>query len=147
MTFSKSEQLKQRYEKKLKKAKQPSLKELKDSLQRLVNKYIRLRDKDEPCISCGKWSNKFDAGHYINQGSTGALRYNEDNIHKQCSLNCNKYLSGNKIKYRIALVKKIGSPRVELLESQIHDVKKWTREELEELKTYYKEQLSNIDKA
>jgi hypothetical protein len=117
-----------------KKKKEPNIADLKKSVQRLVNTYVRERDKDLPCISCGKWSDKYDAGHYINQGSSGFLRYNLDNLHKQCSFQCNHNLSGNKIEYRIALVKKIGVERVEWLEAHRKDVKKWTREELETLK-------------
>lgn len=116
-----------------------SIADLKKKVQRVFNAWIRERDKDLPCISCQKWSDKFDAGHFINQGSSGALRYNEDNVHKQCSYSCNHNLSGNKIEYRIALVKKIGEERVEWLEDHRKDVKQWTREELEELLNKYKE--------
>jgi hypothetical protein len=34
-------------------------------LQVIVNKYVRLRDKDKGCISCGTpLTGKYDAGHY-----------------------------------------------------------------------------------
>ena len=36
-----------------------------DDLQSLVNKFIRLRDKNEPCISCGRYhQGQYHAGHY-----------------------------------------------------------------------------------
>ena len=142
--------MQQRYFERVKKKKQKkeqvmSLAGLKRSVQRVFNKFIRLRDKDLPCISCQKWSDKFDAGHYINQGSTGALRYNEDNVHKQCSFKCNNNLSGNKIEYRIHLVEKIGVEKVEWLEQHRTDVKHWKREELEELLTTYKEKIRKME--
>ena len=46
---------------------------------------------------------------------------------------CNTHLSGNPIQYRIGLVEKIGEDKVKELEYN-HDVKKWTREELDEIK-------------
>lgn len=36
-----------------------SLPLLKERVQKEFNKWIRNRDKDLPCISCGKWSDKF----------------------------------------------------------------------------------------
>ena len=112
--------------------------DLKKKAQKIFNKWIRTRDEDLPCISCQKWANKFDAGHFIAQGSSGALRYNEDNVHKQCSNRCNRFGHGNLIEYRIALIEKIGVERVEWLENHRHDVKKWTRTELEEIIKKYK---------
>lgn len=143
MNYSKEQQLKAKYEKKLKKAKQPSIAELKKIVQRLCNAYIRLRDKEESCISCLKFYAEKDAGHFVAQGSSGALRYNEDNLHGQCQ-SCNRFKHGNLIEYRWNLVKKIGGARVGLLEDQRHNTKKWDRTELEALKTYFK---SLIDKA
>ena len=112
--------------------------DLKNKVQRVFNKWIRERDKDLPCISCGKWANKFDAGHFWAMGSNSYLRYNEDNCHKQCSFKCNKGLSGNQGEYRIQLIKKIGLERVDWLEDHRNEVHKWTREELETLLERYK---------
>ena len=123
---------------KVKQKKEPTLAKLKKTVRTACHKWIRERDKELPCISCEKWSDKFDAGHYVNHRSSGALRYNEENIHKQCSFNCNNKLSGNKIEYRINLIKKIGVKRVEWLEKHRRDIKKWTREELNSLLEKYK---------
>lgn len=81
------------------------------------------------CISCGKRVIK-EAGHFYAQGSTGVLRYNLNNINGQC-YQCNHFLHGNLLEYRINLVKKIGPEEVEYLELMRHVTKKWTREELE----------------
>jgi len=40
---------------KMKKTK--SLPKLKKDLQLIFNAFIRVRDKDEPCISCGQYKN------------------------------------------------------------------------------------------
>lgn len=111
--------------------------ELKKKVQRAFNKWIRERDKDLPCISCGKHVEKYDCGHYVAQGSSGLLRYNEDNCHSQCRA-CNRFKHGNLINYRLGLIAKIGEDRVNWLEEHRNDVKKWTRQELEELLEKYK---------
>lgn len=124
------ERLKNRTSKKIAKAKEPRLSDLKKVVQRKVNAYVRERDKDLPCISCGKYFDNKDAGHYVAQGSSGALRYNLDNLAGQCR-GCNSFKHGNLIEMRLGLIQRIGEERVKLLEEQRHDIKKWTREELD----------------
>ena len=112
-----------------------SIANLKKKVQRVVNKYVRDRDEKSPCISCNKRPEQ--AGHYLAQGSTGALRYNLDNIHGQCR-NCNVWKHGNLLEYRLGLIERIGIKRVEALEEHRKEVKKWDREELNELLERYK---------
>jgi hypothetical protein len=50
-------------------------------------------------------------------------------------------LSGNQIEYRKRLIKKIGVERVEWLEENGNQVKKWTIEELKELIKKYKQKI------
>ncbi len=65
------------------------------------NKFIRLRDINEPCISCGRYhEGQYHAGHYRTIGSNPELRFNELNVHKQCSA-CNNHKSGNIVEYRL----------------------------------------------
>ncbi len=100
--------------------------------QSLFNKYIRLRDKGKPCISCGYIGNRqIHAGHYIPVGRRPALRFNVLNCHAQCSI-CNNHKSGNLAEYRLNLIKKIGLEKVEWLESHT-EVKKYDVEYLQRL--------------
>lgn len=122
---------------------QKSLPEYKKIVQRVVNKYIRLRDDGRPCISCGKRL-ELQAGHYIAQGSCGLLRFNEENINGQC-VGCNKFMHGNLINYRIGLVEKIGEKQVKYLENHRHDLHKWTREELETIKSDYQAKIKDLE--
>lgn len=115
-----------------------SIADLKKKVQRVFNAWIRERDKDLPCISCGKYVDNYEAGHYIAQGSSGLLRYCEENVNNQCT-NCNRWNHGNLIEYRIGLVKKIGLDLVEYLEKNRHVSCKWTREDLEKLLEKYKQ--------
>lgn len=90
------------------------------------NRFIRFRDHNLNCISCDRTEAQvcinysgvggvWDCGHYLSVGSAGELRFSEDNAHKQCK-NCNRDKSGNVVKYRVLLIKRIGLHRVELLE-------------------------------
>jgi len=106
--------------------------------QQVFNKWVRLRDKDQPCISCGKEINGVrHASHYLSSGGHSAVRFHPDNVWVSC-YKCNVMLSGNGIEYRMRLIKKIGLERVEWLEENGHEVKRWTKDELKELITKYK---------
>lgn len=115
-----------------------SLADLKKKAQRVFNAWIRERDKYLPCISCGVTESKsWQAGHFWAMGSNGSLRYNELNCHKQC-VGCNMFKSGNLLEYRFGLIKKIGTEKLDWLDNNRHETKKWTREELEAIIEKYK---------
>ena len=130
-----AEQRKRSDERKADRARKQELKPLKWFHARTklaVHKYIRARDHDQPCISCGKThAAQWDSGHYVSVGSDSSLRYDLNNIHKQCSV-CNQHLSGNLIRYRQNLIHKIGEAEVLRLEGP-QPVHKWTRHELDDI--------------
>ena len=128
----KLDKLKEKTKKQVKKAKQMPLSQLKKKVQRVVNEYVRERDKNLPCISCGKVK-PLTAGHFWTQGAHGFLRYNLDNIQGQC-LSCNSFKSGNLNEYRLGLIKRIGVDRVEDLDKKAHATRDYTREELEQIR-------------
>jgi hypothetical protein len=110
-----------------------------NALESVFNAYIRKRDKDLPCISCGCLkANKWDAGHFWAAGNYSFLRFNEDNVHKQCSAYCNVHLSGNQNSYRINLIKKIGAERVQWLDNHRHDKLELSIPEIKTLIEKYK---------
>ena len=111
--------------------------------QTVFNQYIRLRDKDLPCISCQRFhTGQYHAGHYLTTGAHPELRFDEINVHKQCSA-CNNYLSGNIVEYRINLINKIGIDAVTYLESK-HQPKHYTIEDIKTLKAIYKEKVKTL---
>jgi len=111
--------------------------------QQWFNKYIRLRDAKDPCLSCQRHhKGQYHAGHYLTVGARSELRFNEFNCHKQCSA-CNTHLSGNLINYRIFLIYKIGIEKVEWLESY-RNVNKPTIEEIIEIKNKYKKKFQEM---
>ena len=88
--------------------------------QAVINRYARLRDRLDGCISCDKpasWQGQWHASHFRSRGAAPHLRFNLWNIHKACSI-CNNHKSGNLIEYRPALIKKIGADKVAWLESE-----------------------------
>ncbi|MGC0862094.1 recombination protein NinG, partial [Pantoea agglomerans] len=94
-------------------------------------------DRDLPCISCGTWETvQWEAGHYRSRGAASHLRYNEDNLAKQCH-RCNVQLSGNQQQYRINLITRIGLQRVLTLESN-NEPHRYTREELDAIRARYR---------
>jgi len=97
-----------------KKLQKKSVSQLKKIATFHFNKYIRLRDQDLFCVSCNKPSNTYHAGHYFSQGSNPGIKFNLDNVNKQC-VKCNFYLHGNLIEYTENLKKKIGLERYEKL--------------------------------
>jgi len=104
--------------------------------QTVFNTYIRERDKDLPCISCGKNNEKqFHAGHYRSVGSCPELRFEELNVWRQCAT-CNTYLHGNLIEYRKELINRIGVEKVEWLEGYQPSNKMLISEIKEKIKEY-----------
>jgi len=107
------------------------------------NKFIRVRDAKDSCISCGRYHNgQYHAGHYRSIGAAPELRFNEYNIHKQCSA-CNNHKSGNILEYRINLIKKIGLDKVEWLEGK-HEAKHYTIEDIKAIKLLYRDKAKQL---
>lgn len=113
-------------------------------LQVIVNKYVRLRDKDKGCISCGTpLTGKYDAGHYYSCGSYPELRFNTDNIHGQC-VHCNQWKHGNLIEYTKRLPLRIGEVKFHSLEVKAHIQQKYSIPELIEMKVIYKDKIKKL---
>lgn len=112
---------------------------LKDA-QAAFNAFVRERDAALPCISCGRFhEGAWDAGHYRSVGAQPALRFHEDNCHRQC-VPCNQHKSGNAVEYRIGLLARIGRERVEFLEQE-HAPAKFTIEQAKLLRDTYRAKL------
>ena len=105
--------------------------------QAAFNAWVRLRDADKPCISCGRrHEGQYHAGHYLSVGARPELRYEPLNVWKQCAP-CNTHLSGNAVLFRQALVREIGAEKVEWLEGP-HPARKYTADELKAIRDEYR---------
>jgi len=128
----------------LKKFKQNDKSELMKTAQREFNKYIRLRDKDKPCISCSHTGDRQrHASHYRPVGRNSKHRFNEMNVHSACSI-CNAHLSGNLIPYREAMIKMYGIKMVEELESD-NEPHRYTVGELKDIINKYRKKIKDIE--
>ena len=117
-----------------------------------INKYVRLRDKNKLCVSCGNdrdhkiglSGHRYDAGHYRSRGSAGHLRFNLLNIHKQC-VKCNRENSGNVVEYRLELINRIGQDRVNKLETD-NEPRKFTIDYLKRVKSIFNKKFRLYEK-
>jgi hypothetical protein len=119
--------------------------------QSAFNAFIRERDKDLPCVSCGKYTaasggyrgaGGFDAGHYRSRGANPELRFNEDNVFKQC-VACNRDKSGNVVNMRIEILKRIGQERLDAIEGE-HEIVKYTLDDLKEIAAKYRKKTKEL---
>jgi len=133
-------------------------KAVKKKLTTTCHKYIRLRDKDKPCISCGRYDHeitepltggKWDAGHWKTKAAFPEQRYNEYMIHKQCK-SCN----GGNAKYtkkehsvsqsfKTNLIEKLGLKHVEWL-GCYQGAQNLTLDDLKDITKYYKDKLKSL---
>ncbi|HJH17639.1 MAG TPA: recombination protein NinG [Pseudomonas lactis] len=114
--------------------------------QQAFNEWVRLRDADLPCVSCGRHHDgQYHAGHYRTVAANPAIRFEPLNVHKQCAP-CNNHKSGDIVNYRIELVKRIGAEAVEWLEGP-HEPKKYTVEQLKAMTAEYRAKTRELKKG
>lgn len=127
-----------------------SLQYLKNSVMTWCHRYIKERDKGKPCVSCGQpWSSDHQAGHWKKASDYSTLKFWEFNIHNQCQ-GCNLMRDGNVQKYGDRITKRISPDQKKEIERMCQEEKqtdfKWDREELNDLRDYYKEKF-HLQKA
>jgi len=125
----------------------------KKETQKVINKYVRMRDKDLPCISCGKWDHelkeaigkgKWDAGHYKTVGARPEMRFNTLNINKQC-LGCNSFQGGNIKGQQEGIIGRYGKDRLDWLDGP-HESPNYTIEQLERMRRIFNRKIRLIEK-
>lgn len=132
--------------------------------QKAVCAYVRVRDRMEPCLSCGAsiqevesgpWrpGGYWDGAHFLSKAAMPSIRFNTWNIHKTCKI-CNggenRYRhagKANSVKagYRAGLIRKIGLERVEWLEGP-HPILQPDIEYLERIKTIFTRRTKHLKK-
>lgn len=118
--------------------------------QKAFNAFIRERDKNQPCICCGRTETSvsglhahgWDCGHYRSTGSAPHLRFHEDNAHRQL-VYCNRHGAGRAVDYRVGLIARIGLERVEALEAD-QTPRKYSIEELRAIRDEYRTRLRQL---
>lgn len=123
--------------------KQKTIKQLEKQLRRILYPLIKKRDGNI-CTSCGKSGLEgadWQAGHFAKaELCSMKWRYDERNIHSQCSA-CNNWKDGNTIEFEKNLIEKYGKEFVDNIKSNY--MKRQTKTQysrlfLEEMIKYYK---------
>ncbi|WKZ94086.1 recombination protein NinG [Chimaeribacter arupi] len=121
--------------------------------QAAFNRYIRMRDLNKECVSCGSHlisnsnyltGSAVDASHYRSRGAASHLKFNVFNVHSACT-RCNRQLSGNAVEYRIRLIERIGLERVERLE-QDNEARKFDIPYLKRVKAIFTRRARHYEK-
>lgn len=129
------------------------LPEWQKEAQTAFNRYIRMRDLNKNCVSCGNplisnsnylTGSAVDASHYRSRGAASHLKFNVFNVHSACT-RCNRQLSGNAVEYRIRLIQRIGLERVERLEQDNAD-RKYTIDYLKRVKAIFTRRARHYEK-
>lgn len=121
-----------------------TLSDWKQKLQKTFNEYIRLRDAEKGCVSCGisLKNRKFDAGHFYASTYEG-LRYNELNVHGQC-VPCNRNKHGNIHEYRKRITDRITPEELKWLDENRHIPLKLKIYEIKQEIEKYKQKIKAI---
>jgi len=126
--------------------------------QAAFNAFIRLRDEDLPCISCGetdppqRFGGAWDCGHYRTVGAHPERRFEELNAHRQCK-SCNAgsgrfSRKGRTVhqEYRERLIMRIGLADVERLEGPC-EAKHYSVDDLRAIKAKYQLKKRELKKC
>lgn len=130
-----------------KKSKKKTLGQEKEATQKVVNRYIRERDKGKPCISCGCTDKPLQAGHLWPVSTYDSIRFDVDNIHGQCSW-CNCWQHGNQANYLLNLPDRIGQKRTDELIEKAKQSRtsgyKYSRDELSQIKGEFMQKIREL---
>jgi hypothetical protein len=132
--------------------------------QKEFNRFIRLRDNDQPCISCGRDASQveptdgwkpggaWDCGHFQGVGRRPELRFTETNAYRQCK-SCNggsgKYARKSHTveqEYEERLRVRIGDAEVDRLKGPAPPAK-WTIDDIKAIQTKYRLKANILEKA
>src|SRR5690554_3063475 len=84
----------------------------KKKADKYFSQFIRKRDENKPCITCGK-RGEMDCGHFISRRFE-SVRYDERNANGQC-LKCNRFQNGNQFEHGLAIDRLYGKGTAETL--------------------------------
>ncbi len=116
-------------------------------LDEWFSKYVRLSNSvDGQCIcyTCGTkkpWNKGIQAGHFQSRGKY-STRWDEDNVRPQC-VGCNMFKQGQQWEFGRKLNLERPGLADELVERG-HTLRKFSTAELEEMETYYREQVKRL---
>lgn len=124
-----------------------------DAVAVLLQKLVRVKAADEDgyciCVTCGAskhWKDGMQGGHFISRKYTGT-KLLEENVHPQCS-GCNgpRAKDGTvTIAYTMYMIDTYGREFVDELQRLKSTPKKYTRDEVADLRADFRAQLKHFD--
>lgn len=117
-----------------------TLGEFESEAKKEFQKFIRKRDAELPCISCGTMTTDlWDGGHFKKAELYSGVIFDEMNCHKQCR-KCNRFLGGNELNFREGLVIRYGEAYVLEIEQRAAQLRvyKYTKDQLKEIREKYR---------
>jgi hypothetical protein len=124
-----------------------------DSAAVLLQKLVRLKASDDQgyctCVTCGcvrRWNDGMQGGHFISRKYT-ATKLMEENVHSQCS-GCNGPRSKDgtvTIAYTTFMLDTYGREFVDELQYIKGLPKKYTREEVADIKNGFRDQIKALE--
>ena len=135
------------------KPKKRTLTKAKKECWEVFSKFIRTRDCLKTtgctswglCVTCGKRYHfkLLQAGHFIGGRHNNNL-FSERGVHAQC-YNCNINLRGNTLAYRRRIIEMYGEGADEELEREERQLRKFTVQELDDLRADLREQIKVLE--
>lgn len=127
----------------------------KKQAQDAFNKFIRIRDNNQPCISCGETNppdlhgGQWDCGHFKTVGAHPELRFEELNAYRQCK-SCNAGSSKYPAKaatvakqYEENLIERVGQETVDWLNGP-HEMTNHRRDDFIRIRDEYREKTRQL---
>ena len=119
------EQKEWKAEKAILKDKLKTLGQYEAEAKKAFQKWIRMRDDKQPCISCGiQQTDLWDGGHYKKAEIYSGVIFDENNCHKQCR-KCNRFLNGNELNYRQGLIQRYGIEYADQIEQKANETRNY----------------------
>lgn len=135
----------------MKKKKKLSLSSLERKLDTIFSEYVRRKDADAGgtvrCVTCPRllfWR-EAHAGHFIKRQHR-STRWDERNVAPQCPSD-NVFKGGCQDEFAAHIIEQHGHEVFTELMAKKHQVKKYTRSDLEALITEYKTKLKELETA
>ena len=116
---------------------------MKAKADKYFQKFIRLRDKGKPCITCGEYRT-LECGHFISR-RFDSTRYDEKNAHGQCA-KCNRFEYGNQFEHGTQIDLRYGKGTADLLLMKSKMLSKRTRIDYERIANFYKDKCKQLEK-
>ena len=116
----------------------------KKKADKYFSDFIRKRDAQKPCVTCGNYKSDKDCGHFVSRRFE-ATRYDEKNAHGQC-LKCNRFENGNQFEHGQAIDKMYGEGTAEKLFIKSKMLCKRKKSDYEFIAQEYKSKLEQLCK-